>query len=409
MSKIRILAVPSDSHGVGKFRILDPFTYIGDNHSDEIHVDIVFDVPNSDDYFSNYDIVVFHSFIHKRNHEENLKRIGWLKENGIKVVMDTDDFWRVDQRHPNYETFKKNELAKKRVELLRSVDYVTTTTSIYRDTIKKSLNIKNVEIFPNAVNENESQFKPNPIKSEKVRFGWLGGSSHQHDLELLRGGISQTQNQFKDKVQFVLCGFDVRGNMREINKLTGEVRERPIRPEETVWARYEEIFTNRYNSVSEEYGNFLKTYQNTSYPNDLDQPYVRRWTMDINKYATNYNYFDVSLAPIVSTEFNHNKSQLKVIEAGFHKKAIIASAENPYLIDLVSGYENGNFTENGNSLLVQSSKNHKQWNQHMKRLIENPNMITDLGNRLYETVKDKYSLSTVSKNRVEFFKSIINK
>jgi glycosyltransferase involved in cell wall biosynthesis len=409
MSKIRILAVPSDSHGVGKFRILDPFTYIGDNHSDEIHVDIVFDVPNSDDYFSNYDIVVFHSFIHKRNHEENLKRVGWLKENGIKVVMDTDDFWRVDQRHPNYETFKKNELAKKRVELLRSVDYVTTTTSIYRDTIKKSLNIKNVEIFPNAVNENESQFKPNPIKSEKVRFGWLGGSSHQHDLELLRGGISQTQNQFKDKVQFVLCGFDVRGNMREINKLTGEVRERPIRPEETVWARYEEIFTNRYNSVSEEYGNFLKTYQNTSYPNDLDQPYVRRWTMDINKYATNYNYFDVSLAPIVSTEFNHNKSQLKVIEAGFHKKAIIASAENPYLIDLVSGYENGNFTENGNSLLVQSSKNHKQWNQHMKRLIENPNMITDLGNRLYETVKDKYSLSTVSKNRVEFFKSIINK
>ena len=131
--------------------------------------------------------------------------------------------------------------------------------------------------------------------------------------------------------------------------------------------------------------------------------------MDINKYATNYNYFDVSLAPIVSTEFNHNKSQLKVIEAGFHKKAIIASAENPYLIDLVSGYENGNFTENGNSLLVQSSKNHKQWNQHMKRLIENPNMISDLGNRLYETVKDKYSLSTVSKNRVEFFKSIINK
>jgi hypothetical protein len=43
----------------------------------------------------------------------------------------------------------------------------------------------------------------------------------------------------------------------------------------------------------------------------------------------------------------------------------------------------------------------------MKLLIENPNMIEDLGNRLYETVKDKYSLVTVSKNRTEFFKSII--
>jgi len=407
MSKIRILAVPSDSHGVGKFRILDPFTYIGDNHSDEIHVDIVFDVPNSDEYFHSYDIVVFHSHIHKTNHEDNLKRITWLKENGIKVVMDTDDFWRVDQRHPNYETFKKAELSKKRVELLRLSDYITTTTSVYKDTIKRLLNLTNIEVFPNAVDENESQFKSSPIESDKIRFGWLGGSSHYHDLELLRGGISQIHREYKDKTQFVLCGFDTRGNMREINKLTGEVRERPIRPEETVWSKYEDIFSNKYMSVSEDYRNYLKTYQKTSFPNDLEESYVRRWTLDINKYATNYNYFDISLAPIVNTEFNHNKSQLKVIEAGFHKKAIIASAENPYTIDLVSGYENGNFTENGNGLLVQSSKNHKQWYQHMKRLVENPNMINDLGNRLYETVKDKYSLSTVSKNRVEFFKSII--
>ena len=43
----------------------------------------------------------------------------------------------------------------------------------------------------------------------------------------------------------------------------------------------------------------------------------------------------------------------------------------------------------------------------MKRLIDNPNMIEDLGNKLYETVKDKYSLQKVSKDRVEFLKSII--
>ena len=45
----------------------------------------------------------------------------------------------------------------------------------------------------------------------------------------------------------------------------------------------------------------------------------------------------------------------------------------------------------------------------MKRLIDNPNMIEDLGNRLYETVKDTYSLRNVCNNRVQFFKSIINK
>ena len=43
----------------------------------------------------------------------------------------------------------------------------------------------------------------------------------------------------------------------------------------------------------------------------------------------------------------------------------------------------------------------------MKRLVENPNMVEDLGNRLYETVKDKYSLVNVSKDRTQFFKTII--
>ena len=45
----------------------------------------------------------------------------------------------------------------------------------------------------------------------------------------------------------------------------------------------------------------------------------------------------------------------------------------------------------------------------MKRLINNPNMVTDLGEKLYETVKDKYSLSTVSKNRVEFLNQLLIK
>jgi glycosyltransferase involved in cell wall biosynthesis len=410
MSKVRVLAIPSDSHGVGKYRIIDPFTYIGDNHSDEVHVDLVFDVPNENKFFDNYDIVYFHSFIHKGESQLNLDRINWLKKEGIKVVMDIDDFWRVDHRHPNYETFKRNGYSKLRAELLKSADYVTTTTPIYQKTIKSLLGIKNVSVFPNAVNEKEPQFKPKPKDSDLVRFGWLGGSSHLHDLELIKSGISTITQQYKGKTQFVLCGFDLRGNMKMINRQTGQMSERPIKPMETVWFKYENIFTNDYRSVSQDYKNHLHTFTQTEFPDELNQPYVRRWTMDINKYASNYNYFDVSLAPLVKSEFNANKSQLKVIEAGFHKKAIIATEEDPYLIDLVSSVERGGgINPKGNSLLVSTNKNHKQWGKHMKKLIENPNMIEDLGNKLYETVKDKYSLATVSKDRVEFLKSIIKK
>ena len=34
-------------------------------------------------------------------------------------------------------------------------------------------------------------------------------------------------------------------------------------------------------------------------------------------------------------------------------------------------------------------------------------MIKELGERLYNTVKDKYDLNIVTKNRAEFYKSLI--
>jgi hypothetical protein len=41
----------------------------------------------------------------------------------------------------------------------------------------------------------------------------------------------------------------------------------------------------------------------------------------------------------------------------------------------------------------------------MKKLIQNPNMAYDMGQRLYETVKDTYDLNIVTKNRAELYKS----
>jgi glycosyltransferase involved in cell wall biosynthesis len=407
MSKIKILVIPSDTHGVGKFRMLDPYKFIGDNYIDDVHVDITFDAENRDEYFLNYNVVVFHTFIHKINHDTNINRIKWLKSKGIKVIMDIDDLWFVDQRHPLYHQIRHSKIGEMKIDMLKLVDYVTTTTPIFAKTITDKLHIKNVLVFPNAVNEDEPQFKQQKIESDKIRFGWLGGSSHLYDIQLLTNGISSTHYSFKDKVQFVLCGFDLRGSVTEIDSETGKQKQRDIQPLETVWYKYEKIFTDDYKVLDENYKNYLLSFIATKYE-DMDKPYIRRWTQEINIYAKNYNYFDVSLAPLVESEFNANKSQLKVIEAGFHKKAIIASETKPYTLDLVSALDNGVLNNRGNALLVNPNRNHKDWGKYMKKLVENPSMIEDLGNRLYETVKDTYSLKKVCKDRVEFLKSIIN-
>jgi len=128
----------------------------------------------------------------------------------------------------------------------------------------------------------------------------------------------------------------------------------------------------------------------------------------VTGYAKNYSKFDISLAPIKNTMFNRMKSQLKVIEAGFYKKAIIASNIGPYTIDLKHCLDNGNFVD-GNAILVNETRNHADWSKFIEKLVKNPNLIQDMGERLYETVKVKYDLNVVTDNRREFYIDIANK
>ena len=312
---------------------------------------------------------------------------------GIIVIGDIDDYWLPTKEHPIYTLIIENQMNKKIVENLKVCDYVTTTTEIFANEIRK-IN-KNVIVLPNAIDPKEPQFNQPTLPSDKVRVGWLGGSSHLHDLKLLDGMVSKL-SPIQDKLQYYVCGFDIRGTVTEINKDNGERKQRPIKPEETVWVKYEQIFTNNYNIISPEYKLFLDNFKEEDYPAIQNENYVRVWTRPVDSYARNYSNFDISLAPIKNHIFNRMKSQLKVIEAGFYKKAIIASNVGPYTIDLKHAMKNGEFTD-GNALLVDEVKNHSDWAKCIKKLVENPNMITDLGERLYETVSQRYDLNIVTK------------
>ena len=401
MSKIKVLVVPSDRTGVGKFRSVDPHVFLQNLYGDEFHVDIIYDVPYDDLLFwTQYQIVAFHRSIGP-DFDKSYELIQKLNSLGVITICDIDDYWMPGKEHPIHDIIRVNKINEKITANLRVSKYVTTTTTIFADEIKR-LN-KNVVVFPNAINPNEPQFKEPTLESDRLRVGWLGGSSHLHDLQLLSLGKT---TEFKDKLQYVLCGFDTRGTVTEINQETGEQKRRNILPYETVWAQYEKIFTQDLTTISEEYKKYLLQYTEDVYPNELSEPYVRVWTKPVTSYAKNYSKFDVSLAPIKNHMFNRMKSQLKVIEAGFYKKAIIASDLGPYTIDLKHCLKNGTFVD-GNALLVGENRNHSDWSKYIEKLVKNPNMVKDMGERLYETVKDVYSLDTVARNRAEFYKSIV--
>jgi len=403
MNKIRVLCLPSDKTGVGKFRSIDPHIMLQNLYPDDFHVDIDYEPKVNDiNYWKQYDIVHFHRTI-GHEYENSVDLIKRLNSLGLVTIMDLDDYWLPTKEHPVHAMVVQSKLHEKIMNNLKAAGHVTTTTSIFATEILKFN--KNVYVLPNAINPNEPQFKAKTEPSDKLRFGWLGGSSHLHDLKLMDGTMNKL-SQLKDKFSLYLCGFDVRGSVTEINQQTGEQKQRDIKPEETVWSRYEEIFTDNYKLVDPKHKDFLMEFRDDEFISDTLPFYNRVWTKPINTYASNYRLFDVSLAPIKNHIFNRVKSQLKVIEAGFYKKAIIASNVGPYTVDLKHALNNGEFT-NGNALLVNEVKNHSDWAKYMKKLIDNPNWSYDLGQRLYETVKDTYDLNKVTKDRSELYKSLL--
>lgn len=406
MKKIKVLVVPSDRTGVSYYRSTNPHIALENLYPNEFHIEVDYEPQlDNDEWLKQFDIIHYHRTLGRYEDVEALNKR--LLDLGIVSIMDLDDHWAPGVHHPAHFLIKQAEIDKKIVNNLKTAQYITTTTSLFAEEISKYN--KNIFVLPNAIDPKEKQFTPNLEKSDKIRIGWLGGSSHLKDLEILNGVVGRLRaDKLLDKIQFVLCGFDTRGTHTQIDRSTGQQTTRPITPLESVWYKYEKIFTDDYTTVSPEYKDFLMKFKQDEFPNVANEPYRRVWTKPISSYATNYNLFDISLAPLEENIFNKVKSQLKVIEAGFHHKAIIAQNFGPYQIDLKNSIMyGGGFDKEANSILVDSNKNHKDWYSSIKKLITNPEMISVLQENLHNSVKDTYSMEKVTETRRNLYLDLV--
>ena len=240
------------------------------------------------------------------------------------------------------------------------------------------------------------------------------GNSHFHDLKLLEKSMTMLHNNkaLEDKFQIVMCGFDIRGNITEIAQ-DGSRNTRNITPEETIWLKFEEIFTNKYSHVRDdkEYMKWLKKIKREEYPGEYTKNYVRRWTLPLTQYGKHYDYCDVCLAPIDSVDvtrtdkgqivnqvnyFNEVKSELKIIEAGMKKKCLIAQDFGIYKQLLTNG-------ENG--ILIDDNKD--GWYKAIRKVIQEPEYRQMLAENLHNFVKDKYELKNVTTFRAEIYKKVL--
>jgi glycosyltransferase involved in cell wall biosynthesis len=396
MSKIKILVISNDFDGIGYYRINSPYLSINDPDLDIRFLpysDFTFDWSENNIY--EVDIIIFHKIL-PINNEAVAKEFFKIRQKyNMQVVFDIDDYWFLDKTHVNYADYVKSKTTETAINNLNFANYITTTTPIFAEKIKE-IN-PNVVVLENAVNTKEHQWIPDKVKSDKTRFIWGGGITHLPDIRLLEHTFKELEDDFINKTQLYMCGFDLR-----MRKPDGSIKMDI--PKYSKWTNFENIFSNRYRSVKNpEYLKWLKEYtdiERTLYGYNeqfKDEFYQRRWSKPIFTYGTMYNEADVALAPLKEFEFNMYKSQLKVIEAGIHYCPVIASNFGPYTIDIVDG-KNGFLIDN---------ENKPEWYKKMKFFVNNPNAVEDMGNALHELVMEKYTLDVVNKKRIEFLKSIV--
>lgn len=393
--------------GVGYFRSLNPHIFLAKNYSDEFDVDIIYSYPNQgnfNEFFGKYDIIQFHKILDKESKIIDLIRAANPK---AKIVCDIDDYYKLPKEHPNYYgAVVVNKVYEKVLNTLRKVDYVTTTTPIFADILRK-IN-PNVEVLSNAIDMSEKQFHLNKVPSNRIRFGLVVGSSHLEDIRLLNNCISQLSQDTLNKIQICLCGFNTEGQFTQYSP-DGTTKVRQILPTESVYYEMEKILTNNYKTVSEAHKQFLLRFIPKVKDPFTNEAYARHWTLDINNYYQHYNNVDVLLVPLVESTFNACKSQLKLIEAGFAHIPAICQNFGPYTIDSIPYLGKGNeINEKGNCLLVDSVRNHKQWAKYITILANHPEYIKAMSDNLAEHIQKNYSIEAVTEKRAKFYNNLIS-
>ena len=88
--------------------------------------------------------------------------------------------------------------------------------------------------------------------------------------------------------------------------------------------------------------------------------------------------------------------------------AVVCSDFGPYTIDTIPLFEKGGVVNpEGNVILIDEAKNHKDWYKAVMKLVNNPELIVTLRENLAKTIKPRYNMETLSNERAEFYKRIV--
>ena len=348
-----LIIVPSypKNSGVDLHRLFIPHNLMG-TLFENCEISLTNEIDSQDDNFiSSFDLIIANRFISKIGRPEDL--IKRLNELGVKYVIDLDDDWRLPSWHLLADVAKTHNHAAQIADGVKSAYAVTTTHELMASQIRAELGHKNVYVVPNGIHP-YGQFECQETNFDKLQFGWSGSITHFEDVLLIHDALlSLYKGEHSDKFRMVYGGYD--GTDDTSKAIAG-------------------VLSCRGSAVE---GQFLLY---GAQPSD--------------RYAEFFNHIDVSLIPLRDNRFNNMKSNLKLLESGFKKKAVICSDVYPY----------SPLLEHGKNCLVVKHKN--DWYKHMTKLILNPNLVEDLREQLHEDLQP-FHMDNIAELRYKIYSKLI--
>lgn len=261
----------------------------------------------------------------------------YAKQQGKKIVVDVDDWWELDRHHISYEYFKEHNFTGLQIQHIEQADLVITTHERLLAKIKP-YNERCI-VCPNAI-PNHKYFDTERTEAPLPRIFWQGSITHEADLMLLK-------NPFK--------------------RLTGCATVIAGYTEHEVWGKMVNAFTN-----------------------GLTLPGAVLPGLPPHEYYRNYGAADICVAPLLKTEFNSMKSNLKVLEAANVACPVVCSKVDPYL-----------------DMPVLYAEKQTDWYKHLNMLIHDKDARVELGDRLRKYCGENYNYAKINKLRYEALKNCL--
>lgn len=274
-----------------------------------------------------------------------------IKRGGAKIVCDIDDYWNVGFGHVLYDISIRWNLKNSNVSQIKGSDFVTVTHELLRTRVVKELGIAKhkVIIAPNAIDPSEPQYNQS-FEYNLENLFWQGSVTHHNDLKQMAGAVNDLERKI------YIAGRDPKAYVTD-----PKTKEKVM-----VWQATGDLFKKK------QWIDYVPT----------------------TEYMKFYRNKGVCLIPLERSKFTECKSNLKMLEAGWAMKPVVASGVHPYT---TIG------RDRRNCLFAYTRQ---AWREAIKYMLENKSFADDVRYQLNEDVKRDYLINKANEARINLISKI---